>query len=292
MANPNFPSDGQSERIDALVGTTGTVYLKLGIGSKAVTGATDPAAWHGVATHIDGATAATTDGVVVIGGTVGTGAAAVKHLLVDSSGRPIMVGAAAAGAAVAGNPILVGGSDGTNAQNLSVDTSGRARVVGATGTGNAASGINPVLSAGSDGTSVRSLITDALGDLVLAGHYLSTFKSVQTAATGDTAVWTPASGKKFRLKRLFVMVTQDAATSGGGVITIKLRDSTTDMNLTFDLWVPSATIAAPIGVAFSSGSVDLGFGVLSATINNVLNVNLSAALSAGKCRVTVSGTEE
>ena len=38
--------------------------------------------------------------------------------------------------------------------------------------------------------------------------------------------------------------------------------------------------------------IDLGNGYLSTAANNVLQVNLSAALSAGKVRVTAVGTEE
>lgn len=40
----------------------------------------------------------------------------------DTSGRVLVQGAAAAGAAVTGNPVLVGGSDGANAQNLQVQS--------------------------------------------------------------------------------------------------------------------------------------------------------------------------
>lgn len=63
--NPNFPSDGQAERVDALVGADGVARLKLGVGSVAPTGANDPAAWHGVATHVDAAPFVASDGTVV-----------------------------------------------------------------------------------------------------------------------------------------------------------------------------------------------------------------------------------
>lgn len=43
----------------------------------------------------------------------------------DSGNRQLVAGAAASGAAVAGNPVLTGGSDGTNARTLKMDTSGR-----------------------------------------------------------------------------------------------------------------------------------------------------------------------
>jgi hypothetical protein len=53
-------------------------------------------------------------------------------------------GRAADGAAVTGNPVLIGGQDGTNAQSLLTDTSGRPNVVGAAAQGAAVAG-NPVL---------------------------------------------------------------------------------------------------------------------------------------------------
>jgi hypothetical protein len=52
------------------------------------------------------------------------GASTPHALLVDSSGRQLVSGAAAAGSAVAGNPVLVAGSDGTNARDLATDANG------------------------------------------------------------------------------------------------------------------------------------------------------------------------
>lgn len=52
---------------------------------------------------------------IQVGGTDGTN---LRALVTDTSGRVVMVGAAADGAAVAGNPVLVAGYDGTNARRL------------------------------------------------------------------------------------------------------------------------------------------------------------------------------
>jgi hypothetical protein len=60
-------------------------------------------------------------------------------------------GDAANGAAVAGNPVLIGGSDGTDARTLLTDTSGRQIMVGAAASGAAVTG-NPVLVGGVNGT--------------------------------------------------------------------------------------------------------------------------------------------
>ena len=60
--------------------------------------------------------------VVIVNPTTGSA-------ITDANGTKTQ-GAAAAGAAKAGNPVLVGGQDGTNAQSLLMDTSGRAVVSG------------------------------------------------------------------------------------------------------------------------------------------------------------------
>lgn len=120
----------------------------------------------------------------------------------------------------------------------------------------------------------------------------SIVKTVATQASGNTALWTPASGKKFRLQRIMVQITSDAATSGGADITIDLKDgSSTSTGVTFTVFVP-AVAATTFSPGFQIGWLDFGNGVLSAAANNVLNLNLSAALSSGYCRAIVCGTEE
>ena len=119
----------------------------------------------------------------------------------------------------------------------------------------------------------------------------TTFKTATATASGDTALWTPTSGKKFRLMRFRIEVTGDAATSGGAVIDVLLRDSTTATGIGFSVFVPATGVTTSEGV-LGTGWIDLGNGILSAAANNVLNINLSAALSAGKVRVVCCGTEE
>lgn len=116
------------------------------------------------------------------------------------------------------------------------------------------------------------------------------FKTVAATAAGNTAVWTPAAGKKFRLMRVSIQITSNAAQSVAGVFTVDLQDSASTTNITSSFFVPSTA-----GTAFQMDDqvwMDLGNGVLSAAANNVLNVNLSAALSSGVVRVVAMGTEE
>lgn len=149
----------------------------------------DPSANAGVAAVLNVAPAATDYGVVVRGagnftavGAAADGAAVsgnpvlvagqdgvnVQSFLTDTSGRVAVIGAAADGAAAAGNPILIAGQDGTNVQSLLTDTSGRQLVVGAVADGAAVAG-NPVLVAGQDGANVQSLRTSTDGRLEVVG---------------------------------------------------------------------------------------------------------------------------
>lgn len=119
----------------------------------------------------------------------------------------------------------------------------------------------------------------------------SIFKTATATASGDTALWTPTSGKKFRLLKYSIWITADAATAGGADIDIVLRDATTATAQAFSVFVPAAA-ATLLGPGAGTEWIDLGNGQLSAVANNVLNINLSAALTAGKVRVVCCGTEE
>jgi len=70
----------------------------------------------------------------------------------DPTPSVVAQGAAATGTAATGNPVLVAGSDGANARNLSTDATGRAVVAGGAAVGAAVAG-NPVFVAGADGAS-------------------------------------------------------------------------------------------------------------------------------------------
>jgi len=123
------------------------------------------------------------------------------------------------------------------------------------------------------------------------------FKTVSVAATatGNTAVWTPGTGNKFRLLA-FQITAQGLSATASAAATVSFQDSTTGMPVgTYDVDVP-AVAGIVTGVSnISQGWVSLGaFGVLSAAANNVLNFNISAAGAGttGTYRVTVAGTEE
>ncbi len=285
----------------------------MAVGGIPVGGTSPDAAWEGAATHVNGATLGAGDGLVLAAAE--NPSSAVVPLKVDASGNlqitaagagtQTVVGDAANGAAVAGNPVLVGGSDGTDARTMLTDTSGRQQVVGAAAAGAAVAG-NPVLVAGSDGTDARTLATDASGHPQVvqggvtdgAGTYTTTrvpnvFHTASATASGNTAAWTPTTGKKFRLLRYQIELTANVSLAAGAVITISFQDATTAMPIAHDVYVPTTAVTTTAGDAYNSGWIDLGgLGILSATANNVLNVNLGSALATGNCRVNVAGTEE
>lgn len=117
------------------------------------------------------------------------------------------------------------------------------------------------------------------------------FRSVSATASGDTAVWTPTSGKRFQVVRAHLWLTADASCADAGIITVTLRDNTTSTGIAVPVYVPS--VPDPAGAGWTSGPIDLGgYGYRSAAVNQVLNVHLSAALASGAVGVTVTGVEE
>ncbi len=110
MANPNSPTNGQSRVLDLIATAAGTAKLKLAIGSKTISGATDAGAWQGIATHQDGDAFTASDGVVLAAGHDGTN---VRKIAVDTSGQAVYGGgtditASATGAASALTATLAG----------------------------------------------------------------------------------------------------------------------------------------------------------------------------------------
>jgi hypothetical protein len=118
--------------------------------------------------------------------------------------------------------------------------------------------------------------------------------SAPVSVSGNSTVWTPSTGKRFRLLRYCIEVTAEASkVTTAGILAIALQDSTTDMGLTHSVYLPSTSVATTPGLCYSTGWVDLGgIGFLSAAADNVLNVNLAFPLNSGKVRVRAAGTEE
>ena len=109
------------------------------------------------------------------------------------------------------------------------------------------------------------------------------FKTLDlTPAIGSTAVWTPTAGKRFRVLGGIVTV-PNTSTSAAAVIS-RLMDGAVNF----------ANIAA-IGATTAGISYQLSFGgngYLSTAVGNVLNLNNTAAYTAGGVVLSVWGTEE
>lgn len=142
-------------------------------------------------------------------------------------------------------------------------------------------------------TATQLIARGSLGaQLVRAPDVLKS--SAPISNSGNTAVWTPAAGKRFRLLRYCIEVTIDASRAAGGLIlAMILQDSATDMGLSHSAYIPAASLTTTPGVGYSTGWVDLGgIGILSGATDNVLNLNMSFALTNGKVRVRAAGNEE
>jgi hypothetical protein len=119
--------------------------------------------------------------------------------------------------------------------------------------------------------------------------------SVAATTTGNSAIWTPASGNFFRLLG-FQLTAQGLAATATGVVTVSFQDSTTSMPVgIYSIDIPAVASVVSGVNQISGGAVYLGaFGIISAAANNVLNFNISAAGAGtvGTYRVTVWGVEE
>ncbi len=114
------------------------------------------------------------------------------------------------------------------------------------------------------------------------------YKSVSATAAGATVLWTPAAGKKFRLMKIYVKITPDAAAAAAGTLLVSFLDAAANFGITVQDYLPSAATI----VLHQNFEFDLGNGYLSSVTNNVLNVNLSVALTSGAVSIVVCGTEE
>jgi hypothetical protein len=109
------------------------------------------------------------------------------------------------------------------------------------------------------------------------------FKTLDlTAAAGSTAVWTPSANKRFRVLGGVVNV-PNTSTSAAGLISRLLDGATNFANI-----VAIGTTTAGISYTLSFGEN----GYLSTAVGNVLNVNNTAAYTAGGIVLSVWGTEE
>lgn len=197
-------------------------------------------------------------------------------------------------------PIMGRDSSG-NVQTLSLDaTGGLNRLLVATGPLNLQVNIAGIGGVGvvtsSDGMANQNIQPIAAYNAFYNGstwtrqRIATILKSNVANAAGDTAVWTPASGKRVRLIRYQIEIPNSATMATAGELTVKIRDASTEISRQHTIYIPS-TPGSTLG-AWRSGWIRCGNGYLSSTANNVLNVNLSSALTSGKITINMEGIEE
>jgi hypothetical protein len=115
-----------------------------------------------------------------------------------------------------------------------------------------------------------------------------TFKQLAgTSAAGQTAVWTPAAGKKVRIMGGNICISKEAACAGA--LTVGIQDNAGAQYMFVQ--ISAAALVATGQVIYLPFSFP-GNGFLSAAVNNPQYLNLSAALTAGLITVNMWGTEE
>ena len=121
----------------------------------------------------------------------------------------------------------------------------------------------------------------------------SKIKNIFANTSGNTALWQPAAGKRFRILACRVTATSNIAIAGGGILDIRLYDgAATSIGLSHSLFCPTTSVTTSPGTAYDSGWMDLRNGYLAANVDTPLNVNLSVALTAGGVQTIAVGTEE
>lgn len=115
------------------------------------------------------------------------------------------------------------------------------------------------------------------------------FKYIDPSASGTTDLWTPASGKKFRLMAYSVETASNISLNA--TLSVSLLDGAAAIGAGSLVWAPLLAVATGSGKT-DTGWRFLGNGYLSTTANNKLRANLSGAVAAGSVRVNVMGREE
>lgn len=124
-------------------------------------------------------------------------------------------------------------------------------------------------------------------------------KTLWTSAAGNTALWVPTAGKRWRITRLMTYFTSNATTGNQGrEVVISLREGDTPLDIAWTVYLPAVSLLGNLpGVlqSWNSGWMPVGAGsggTLGGATDGVLNLNLSNALTAGKCGVIALGYED
>lgn len=198
------------------------------------------------------------------------------------------------------NPVLVGGAvNGGVIENLQLGVAGGTGygVVLAYGSG---SGPYPAGAAPTYAPDLSSADAYYAAPLLYAGapntaayemrQSIRKFHDTSATAAGNTAVWTPPASAKFNIMCVGLEVTGDAKAATAGDLVIQLEDASTPIaGMKWQVYIP--TTAFSQSEDFVEPMACFANGYLSTTANNVLNVNLSFALTAGAVEIRVWGLD-
>lgn len=188
-------------------------------------GSVDCVVWNNVAVHgREGNGLPVSGNPILTAGSDGTNARTINT---DTSGRQIVVGAAAAGAAMTGNPLLVAGSDGSVVRTLATSGSGILLVAGPSANGSPAVG-DPVMISGSDGANARTLKTDNTGALTVGNSakatYVGSIAGISNAG-GPLISIEAGAAKTVRLRK--VVIVNPGKQTTAGLRALRLSRTTT-----------------------------------------------------------------
>ena len=118
--------------------------------------------------------------------------------------------------------------------------------------------------------------------------------STSITTTGTATVWTPASGKRFRLKYISIVSAISTTLAGTGVQLNFYDNAVGGSALIWPIAVFAANQAAFASLTTGSPILLPTPGILSAAANNALIIGCDATISTGKIQlaVVVGGTEE
>ena len=125
------------------------------------------------------------------------------------------------------------------------------------------------------------------GAMLEAERTPTEMRYLNTALAGSSAIWTPAVGNRFHLQA-FQICLGIGCTTAAAALSVIIMDQAAAL---FRFNISAGALAATTTV-WSEALTLPGNGYESAAINNVLNLNLSVALTAGSVSVTVFGFED
>jgi putative N-acetylmannosamine-6-phosphate epimerase len=134
-------------------------------------------------------------------------------------------------------------------------------------------------------------VTSGVATTSVLNREPNNFANAQLTTGASATIIASVASQKWRLLKYKIQVSANAAITGGAaVIKISLQDNGTDIAATPQyVYIPAASVAAPLGDAFDSGWIDLGkVGYVSSAVNQAMTLVASTALTSGTINAIVA----